>query len=77
LKTCRRAAFSIVVSGTVLELPPQEYQQLKQLAGDGAGQIVLKLAGRLKLQLEGATGLGMLSDATLLTAVRSNQPVMR
>jgi hypothetical protein len=37
----------VVVSGTVLELPPQEYQQLKQLAGDGAGQVVLKLAGEV------------------------------
>jgi hypothetical protein len=47
--TCRKAASSVAISGTVLELPPQEYHQLQQLAGDGAGQIVLKLAGELWL----------------------------
>jgi hypothetical protein len=40
----RRAAASVAVSGSTLELPPQEFQQLRQLAAEGAGQIVLKLA---------------------------------
>jgi hypothetical protein len=40
----RSAAASVVVSGSSLELPPQEFQQLQQLAVEGSGQIVLKLA---------------------------------
>lgn len=44
----RSAVASVAVSGTTLELPPQEYQQLRQLAVEGSGQIVLKLASECR-----------------------------
>lgn len=47
---CRRAAASVALSGSLMELPPEEFQQLMKLAAEGSGQIVLRLAGESYLQ---------------------------
>lgn len=44
---CRNTASSVSLAACMLELPLQELQQIRQLAEEGAGQVVLKLSGAL------------------------------